>query len=125
MTPFAKKVIETDWNMMYGLLEEHFYPRRWMKSDTFPQWLQKYTKIDQKKLYNMIEITEEEYDTWYVYFLEYYIGSDTIFYKSNTEKEAKKLLNKLKRFFGLPKYDGDHRWGNILKKLFFDYQLNN
>ena len=46
MTPFAKKVIETDWNMMYGLLEEHFYPRRWMKSDTFPQWLQKYKKID-------------------------------------------------------------------------------
>ena len=86
---------------------------------------QKYTKIDQKKLYNMIEITEEEYDTWYVYFLEYYIGSDTIFYKSNTEKEAKKLLNKLKRFFGLPKYDGDHRWGNVLKKLFIDYQLNN
>ena len=73
----------------------------------------------------MIEITEEEYNTWYVYFLEYYIGSDTIFYKSNTEKEAKKLLNKLKRFFGLPKYDGNHRWGNVLKKLFIDYQLNN
>ena len=46
MELLAKEVIETDWNMMYGLLEKHFYPQRWMKSDTFPQWLQKYTKID-------------------------------------------------------------------------------
>ena len=48
MTPFAKKVIKTDWNMMYGLLEEHFYPRSesHKKGEPFPQWLQKYTKMD-------------------------------------------------------------------------------
>lgn len=79
--------------------------------------IQKYSRIDQKKSYNMIEITEEEYDTWYVYFLEYYIGSDSIFCKTNSEKEAKKLLNKLKRFFGLPNYDASHRWGEILKEI--------
>jgi len=78
---------------------------------------QKYANIDQKKLYNIIEITEEEYDTWYVYFLEYYIGSDKIFHKTDSEKEAKKLLNKLKRFFGLPKSNQDHRWGNIFKDI--------
>ena len=44
----AREIIETDWRMLYGLLKEHFYPRSVSheKGETFPQWLQKYTKID-------------------------------------------------------------------------------
>ena len=38
--------------------------------------LSKYYKIDRRKNHNWIEITEEEYKTWYKYFLEYYIDAD-------------------------------------------------
>ena len=49
---------------------------------------------------------------------ETHICCDTyINIEAKDEKEAKKLLNKLKRFFGLPNYDASHRWGEILKEI--------
>jgi len=41
----------------------------------------KYFQIDRRKKFNKIEITEEEYQTWYVYFLEYYIDDESILQK--------------------------------------------
>ena len=53
----------------------------------------KYFKIDRRKKLNQIEVTEEEYQTWYVYFLEYYIDDESIYAGTQDYKEAKKLLN--------------------------------
>ena len=71
----------------------------------------KYLKIDRRKKYNWIEVTEEEYQTWYVYFLEYYIDRDSIYYKTEEESESKKLLSRMKRFFGEYTFDESHRAG--------------
>ena len=73
--------------------------------------LNKYSKIDIRKSFNNIEVTEEEYQTWYVYFLEYYIDEDSIFVGSKEEKESKRLLKAMTKFFGNPKYSDDHRAG--------------
>ena len=48
--------------------------------------LNKYWKIDGRKKFNNIEVTEEEYQTWYIYFLEYYIDEHSIFVGSKEEK---------------------------------------
>jgi len=71
----------------------------------------KYLKIDRRKKYNWIEVTEEEYQTWYVYFLEYYIDRDSIYYKTKEETESKKLLSRMRRFFGEYTFDESHRAG--------------
>tara|TARA_R100000655_G_C2856358_1_gene170571 strand:- start:48 stop:479 length:432 start_codon:yes stop_codon:yes gene_type:complete len=73
--------------------------------------LNKYWKIDNRKSFNNIEVTEEEYQTWYIYFLEYYIDEYSIFVGSKEEKESKRLLKAMKKFFGNPKYNDDHRAG--------------
>ena len=44
-------------------------------------------KYDRRRKFNSIEITEEEYQTWYKYFLEYYIDDDSIYYKTEEYKE--------------------------------------
>lgn len=46
MTPLTKKLIETDWSMMYRLLHEQFYPIRLDKSQTFGHWIQQNVKIE-------------------------------------------------------------------------------
>tara|TARA_R100000664_G_C2642304_1_gene66717 strand:- start:53 stop:499 length:447 start_codon:yes stop_codon:yes gene_type:complete len=71
----------------------------------------KYFQIDRRKKFNKIEITEEEYQTWYVYFLEYYIDDESIFKNTWEEKEAKRLLKALIKFFGNPTFNMDHRAG--------------
>jgi len=72
-------------------------------------------KYDRRRKFNSIEITEEEYQTWYKYFLEYYIDDDSIYYKTEEYKEAKKLLRKLINFFGVSTFDESHRAGAKLK----------
>ena len=76
--------------------------------------MNKYYKIDKRKSYNKIEITEEEYQTWYVYFLEYYIDDGSIYVGSKAEKEAKRLLKSLIKFFGQSNFDESHRAGAML-----------
>ena len=71
----------------------------------------KYFKIDNRKKFNRIEVTEEEYQTWYVYFLEYYIDDESIYKGSKEYKEAKKLLDRMFKFFGVPNFNQDHRAG--------------
>ena len=71
----------------------------------------KYFNIDNRKKINQIEITEEEYQTWYVYFLEYYIDDGSIYVGSEEEKVSKKLLRKMIKFFGKPNFNIDHRAG--------------
>jgi len=73
--------------------------------------LSKYYKIDRRKSFNKIEVTEEEYQTWYVYFLEYYIDDGSIYVGSEEEKVSKKLLRKMIKFFGKPNFNIDHRAG--------------
>jgi len=75
----------------------------------------KYFKIDKRKKFNQIEITEEEYKTWYVYFLEYYIDDGSIYVGSKEEKEAKRLLKSLIKFFGQSNFDEGHRAGGKIK----------
>ena len=77
--------------------------------------MNKYYKIDKRKSYNKIEITEEEYQTWYVYFLEYYIDDGSIYVGSKEEKEAKRLLKSLIKFFGQSNFDESHRAGGKIK----------
>jgi len=72
-------------------------------------------KYDRRRKFNSIEITEEEYQTWYKYFLEYYIDDDSIYYRTEEYKEAKKLLRKLINFFGVSPFDESHRAGAKLK----------
>ena len=79
--------------------------------DILDELFSKYCKIDRRKKYNWIEVTEEEYQTWYVYFLEYYIDSDSWYYKTKEETESKKLLSRMKRFFGEYTFDESHRAG--------------
>jgi hypothetical protein len=75
----------------------------------------KYFKIDKRKKFNQIEITEEEYQTWYVYFLEYYIDDGSIYVGSKEEKESKRLLKAMVKFFGKPNFDESHRAGGKIK----------
>jgi len=79
--------------------------------------LSKYMNIDNRKKYNSIEVTEEEYQTWYVYFLEYYIDDQSIFVGSEEEKQAKYLLRRMRNFFGAYTYDERHRAGAKFKLL--------
>ena len=71
----------------------------------------KYFRIDRRKKFNRIEVTEEEYQTWYVYFLEYYIDDESIYKGSDQYREAKKLLDRMTKFFGVHTYNQDHRAG--------------
>ena len=71
--------------------------------------LAKYYKIDNRRTYNKIEVTEEEYQTWYVYFLEYYIDPGCMYVGSKEEKESKRLLKAMVKFFGKPNFDISHR----------------
>ncbi len=73
--------------------------------------LSKYWKIDNRKSFNKIEVTEEEYQTWYVYFLEYYIDEGSMYVGSREEKESKRLLKAMIKFFGKPNFNIDHRAG--------------
>ena len=75
----------------------------------------KYFKIDNRKKFNQIEITEEEYKTWDVYFLSYYIDEGSWFVGSKEEKEAKRLLKSLIKFFGQSNFDESHRAGGKIK----------
>ncbi len=59
--------------------------------------------------------SEEEYQTWYVYFLEYYIDDESIFKGTKEYKEAKKLLDRMIKFFGIPNFNQDHRAGSKLR----------
>lgn len=79
--------------------------------DILDELFSKYCKIDRRKKYNWIEVTEEEYQTWYVYFLEYYIDPDSWYYKTKEETESKKLLSRMRRFFGEYTFDESHRAG--------------
>ena len=73
--------------------------------------LSKYWKIDNRKSFNKIEVTQEEYQTWYIYFLEYYIDETSIYVGSKEEKESKRLLKDMQKFFGKTNFDMDHRAG--------------
>ena len=75
----------------------------------------KYWKIDRRKKFNRIEVTEEEYQTWYVYFLEYYIDSESIYKGTKEYKESKKLLDRMIKFFGVPTFNENHRAGSKLR----------
>ena len=71
----------------------------------------KYFRIDNRKSFNRIDVTEEEYQTWYIYFLEYYIDETSIYVGSKEEKESKRLLKAMQKFFGKPNFNMDHRAG--------------
>ena len=71
----------------------------------------KYFRIDNRKSFNRIDVTEEEYQTWYIYFLEYYIDETSIYVDSKEEKESKRLLKAMQKFFGKPNFNMDHRAG--------------
>ena len=75
----------------------------------------KYWKIDRRKKFNRIEVTEEEYQTWYVYFLEYYIDDESIYKGTKEYKEAKKLLDRMINFFGIPNFNMNHRAGTKMR----------
>ena len=75
----------------------------------------KYFKIDNRKSFNRIDVTEEEYQTWYIYFLEYYIDETSIYVGSKEEKESKRLLKAMQKFFGKPNFNMDHRAGAKMK----------
>ena len=77
----------------------------------------KYFNIDNRKKINQIEVTEEEYQTWYVYFLEYYIDDGSIYVGSKHEKESKRLLKAMVKFFGKPNFDISHRAGAMLSAV--------
>ena len=79
--------------------------------DLLDVMMNKYYKIDNRRTYNKIQVTEEEYQTWYVYFLEYYIDDGSIYVGSEEEKVSKKLLRKMIKFFGKPNFNIDHRAG--------------
>lgn len=73
-----------------------------------------YSKLmfpDMRKKFNWIEITDEEFQTWYKYFLEYYIDDASLYFQTEQYKEAKKLLRKLIKFFGQSSFDESHRAG--------------
>ena len=71
----------------------------------------KYHLIDRRKKSNRIEVTEEEYQTWYVYFLEYYIDDESIYKGTEEYKLSKYLLDRMIRFFGVPTFNENHRAG--------------
>jgi len=75
----------------------------------------KYWKIDRRRKFNRIEVTEEEYQTWYVYFLEYYIDDESIYKGTKEYKEAKKLLDRMIKFFGIPNFNVNHRAGTKMR----------
>ena len=75
----------------------------------------KYFKIDNRKKFNQIEITEEENKTWYDNFLAYYIDEASWFVGTKEEKEAKRLLKSLIKFFGQSNFDESHRAGGKIK----------
>jgi len=75
----------------------------------------KYWKIDRRRKFNRIEVTEEEYQTWYVYFLEYYIDDESIYKGTKEYKEAKKLLDRMIKFFGIPNFNMNHRAGTKMR----------
>jgi len=75
----------------------------------------KYWKIDRRRKFNQIEVTEEEYQTWYVYFLEYYIDDESIYKGTKEYKEAKKLLDRMIKFFGIPNFNVNHRAGTKMR----------
>jgi len=90
-----------------------------------------------KKPFAYIEITQEEYDVWYKYWLEYYVDDYSIFgdirlqfsdvlHNPNEPKpkwlpnkktksweylEANKLLKRMKKVFGEPELLNEHRAG--------------
>ena len=74
----------------------------------------KYFRIDNRKSFNRIDVTEEEYQTWYIYFLEYYIDETSIYVGSKEEKESKRLLKAMQKFFGKPNFDMNHRAGAMM-----------
>ena len=77
-----------------------------------------YSKLnvhDRRRKYNWVEVTEEEYQTWYKYFLEYYIDDSSIYAGSKEYKESKKLLKRMFKFFGASSFDESHRAGSKLK----------
>ncbi len=88
-----------------------------------------------KKPFGYIEITQEEYDVWYKYWLEYYVDDFSIFgdvrhqfhdhnpneplpkWVPNKKKksweylEANKLLKRMNKVFGEPELLNEHRAG--------------
>ena len=94
-----------------------------------------------KKPFGYIEITQEEYDVWYKYWLEYYVDDYSLFgdirlqfgsswHNPNEPKpkwlpnkktksweylEANKLLKRMKKVFGEPELLNDHRAGAKIK----------
>ena len=75
----------------------------------------KYHLIDRRKKSNRIEVTEEEYQTWYVYFLEYYIDDESIYKGTEEYKLSKYLLDRMIRFFGVPTFNENHRAGSRIR----------
>jgi len=61
------------------------------------------------------EVTEEEYQIWFVYWFDFYLDKTTIFEGSKEQKEAKRLKNQMVKFFGKPNFDDSYRLGRTLK----------
>ena len=106
-TWFIRKELEHKVTITY----EHETKRAY---DLLDIMLVKYYKIDNRRTYNKIEVTEEEYQPWYVYFLEYYIDPSCMYVGSKEEKESKRLLKAMVKFFGKPNFDISHRAGALL-----------
>jgi len=96
-----------------------------------------------KKPFTYLEITQEEYEVWFKYWLEYYYDDDSIFADIRTQYplyknsmyysgprpkwlpnkrtpsweylEARKLLKRMKKVFDKSDYDLDHRAGTKMK----------
>ena len=64
------------------------------------------------------EVTEEEYQIWFVYWFDFYIDEFSCWNDTSEQKEAKRLKNQMIKFFGKPNFDDSHRVGRKLKPLF-------
>jgi len=61
------------------------------------------------------EVTEEEYQVWFLYWFDFYLDETTIFEGSKEQKESKRLKNQMVKFFGKPNFDDSYRVGRTLK----------
>jgi len=71
------------------------------------------------------EVTEEEYQTWYVYWFDFYLDETSIWNNTLIQKECKKLKNQMIKFFGKPNFDDSHRAFRLVQPLFALFNKKN
>ena len=110
--------------------------KKYFTAKTLKEYISSLNEV-YKKPFGYIEITQEEYDVWYKYWLEYYVDDYSLFgdirlqfgdmhHNPNEPKpewlpnkktksweylEADKLLKRMKKVFGEPELLNEHRAG--------------